>query len=116
MANGSAQEVEVQVDLLSLQEDLHQFVHDLLMPSLSLDNRDSMDTEITGDELRAGLGQLPLEYWYLVWTQAGPLLLEMFQEALKSDELLPDLRTANTVVLPMPGTAHIVKTFNPFCS
>ncbi|KAJ1203001.1 hypothetical protein NDU88_006796 [Pleurodeles waltl] len=63
--------------LLSPQEDLHQFVRDLPMPCLSLDDLDSLDAEVTGDNLWAALAPLqpgkapgpkgfPQEYWCLV--------------------------------------------------
>ncbi|KAJ1178086.1 hypothetical protein NDU88_003334 [Pleurodeles waltl] len=74
--------------------DFPQFVQDLPVPSLSVDNRASLEADISVEELEAALAQLnlgkapgpngfPLEYWRLVCRQVGQPMLDMFQEALE---------------------------------
>ncbi|KAJ1185465.1 hypothetical protein NDU88_002257 [Pleurodeles waltl] len=86
---------------LSPCEDLSQFVQDLMVPCLSIEDRKSLEADITAEELRKALAHLqpdkvpgpsrfPPKYWRLVWPQAGQPMLEMFQEALKRDRA-PDL-------------------------
>ncbi|KAJ1150978.1 hypothetical protein NDU88_003765 [Pleurodeles waltl] len=89
------------VDPSSPHEDLPQFVQDLPVLSLSSEDRESLEVDITVEELRKALAQLqpgkapghngfPPEYWSI-------------SEALRKGELPPDLRTADTVVLSKPN-------------
>ncbi|KAJ1150809.1 hypothetical protein NDU88_003598 [Pleurodeles waltl] len=115
-------------DPTSPRLDLLQFIHDLPVPSLSAEDRASLETDISVKELRTALGQLnsgkapklngfPPEYWCLVWQHAGRPMLEMFQEAVEKGKLSLDLRTTDIVVLPKPGTVgHCCEDFKLFPS
>ncbi|KAJ1100348.1 hypothetical protein NDU88_005434 [Pleurodeles waltl] len=114
-----------QADRASRRADLFPIPAGPTAPRLSLDNRESLEVDITVEELRVALVQLQPrkapgpngflhEYWCLVWPQAGQPTLELFRELLEKGRLPLDLWTADIVLQPKPRTAGLhCKDFRP---
>ncbi|KAJ1174673.1 hypothetical protein NDU88_006493 [Pleurodeles waltl] len=77
------------VDPVNPQEDLQAFLHDLPVARLSPEDHDSLEAEVTCEELQAALALLQpgkalgpssflAEFWRVVWLQEGALIRDLY--------------------------------------
>lgn len=98
----------------STDKDIESFVRPLGLPKLTEEQRQFLDSDITMEELRAVINDLPTgkapgpdgytaEFFKSFATELAPALLEMYKEALERGILPPTLRQALISLVPKKG-------------
>lgn len=98
-------------------DNLNKFFDQLNLNSLSKEEADSLDSEITLEELHKavlcsnkgkspGIDGLPIDLYLVMWDQLGPIWLRTINKAISKGHFHKDLNTALITVLPKPGKDH----------